>query len=390
MLKNMKARSTKSFNFGFALKEADLRRTIELSRGQLQKVCGDSAIKEDFTLTFFNGTIVENLDIEEVLAQENLGSVQIEQLDAKLTSGTGDDTALIELSFCNATRVQDRSDSPVSFKIYSSSRDWTFVTSSLIEERIVKVSRPFGWLLKALGEPWPYVLLIMTLVLATVYFIRYDTSESSLYSDLRLARLRLQSLEYATVFDPTRFPPSLSDYRVKFSEFYTPETTLLEKLEKKRPENAIDAFETFILIEQTKAEMEAEKQIAYAKWQDQAQSWLQDERAKLLAGKESQSADERAAYTSEIESLQKQIDQQAGGWAAWSFWHKLIASAVGIIAIPFLLWLLLQRFYPLYNFVWGDYLDVFDRNTGVLKVVFVVVIIGIVVSTIGGLIANRF
>lgn len=46
------------------------------------------------------------------------------------------------------------------------------------------------------------------------------------------------------------------------------------------------------------------------------------------------------------------------------------------------------KYYLVYNFRWGEYLEKFNKWESFRKTVFIVVVIGIVVSTIGGIIAN--
>jgi hypothetical protein len=48
----------------------------------------------------------------------------------------------------------------------------------------------------------------------------------------------------------------------------------------------------------------------------------------------------------------------------------------------------LIRYYPAYNFCWGDYLDVFQRKESRRKFILVVVVVGVLVSFVGGILAN--
>ncbi|MDD5087494.1 MAG: hypothetical protein PHI18_01680, partial [bacterium] len=63
----------------------------------------------------------------------------------------------------------------------------------------------------------------------------------------------------------------------------------------------------------------------------------------------------------------------------------LLASFGIFFGIP----LILQRLYPLYNFCWGDYVDHFRRRETTRKWVLSVIVVGVVVSFIGSLLASR-
>jgi len=73
--------------------------------------------------------------------------------------------------------------------------------------------------------------------------------------------------------------------------------------------------------------------------------------------------------------------------------ESFLVIGVVVAALPLALLLLavvfIIRYYPIYNFVWGDYVQEFQRRESARKFWFVVIGVGIVVSCIGGLIANR-
>lgn len=60
----------------------------------------------------------------------------------------------------------------------------------------------------------------------------------------------------------------------------------------------------------------------------------------------------------------------------------------GLVVIGVLIYLYLWKLYPLHNFCWGDYLEVFKRKETALKTFNTVVIWGLVISIIGGVITN--
>lgn len=60
-----------------------------------------------------------------------------------------------------------------------------------------------------------------------------------------------------------------------------------------------------------------------------------------------------------------------------------------IVLLMFLFSIYLKKLYPLYNFCWGDYLDVFNKKESTRKTINTVIIIGLIISIIGSLIANK-
>ena len=61
------------------------------------------------------------------------------------------------------------------------------------------------------------------------------------------------------------------------------------------------------------------------------------------------------------------------------FFSALVLGLIGAFFV---------RFYPVFNFCWGDYTQEFQRKEGVRKFVLIVVILGLVVSFVGGILAN--
>lgn len=137
----MRTEAQRGFLHGFVLTEQELRRIVDLATQQLSKVLPPSEIVYKFALRFRNGAIATTSSIEEVLAQENMGSGAIVRLE--LTIGRDGPNPLwrIELDFIDADADERASATSVRYKVLGEERDWVFVTSSQLEERIRRIRR---------------------------------------------------------------------------------------------------------------------------------------------------------------------------------------------------------------------------------------------------------
>ena len=64
------------------------------------------------------------------------------------------------------------------------------------------------------------------------------------------------------------------------------------------------------------------------------------------------------------------------------------AYLLGGLVVLITIYMFFVRYYLVYNFLWGDYLEYFKKNENIRKFVLVIIIIGILVSFIGGILAN--
>lgn len=49
----------------------------------------------------------------------------------------------------------------------------------------------------------------------------------------------------------------------------------------------------------------------------------------------------------------------------------------------------MNKMFPPYNFVWGDYIEVYQRKKSIRNIVFIIIGLGIIISAVGSLIANK-
>ncbi|WP_375562155.1 hypothetical protein ACE193_06285 [Bernardetia sp. OM2101] len=282
-MKKINVEANKSFYQGFVLSEQELRRFNDLIQEQLKKEeSGD--IQNSFSVIFENGVVAETYDIEEIFIIENSGSSKIVKLEVVCEIL---DTRRISLEFTNTDSANASTEVSIRYNINGLTRDWVFVTSSLIEERIKKIKR---WNLSYDSKGRKYrhfsVIIIPLFMLIPLIFLVFGgfTKRSDTIKEIR------------------------ADYE---------SGKLTEPIE------------------------------ALLRIQESGQS---------------------------LEGLNP---------------LKYIFAALGVLIISvitiyfYFLWL-----YPVYNFCWGDYLETFRKRESLRKTVNTVVIIGLVISVVGGLIAN--
>ncbi|MBP9096034.1 MAG: hypothetical protein KBG21_05455 [Ignavibacteria bacterium] len=137
-MENIYVEANENFYFGFVLTEQELRRIIETIDDQLKKTHQTENLKFNYELKYENGIVAKTDNIEDLFQQENTGSSKIMRL--MITGQIGLEVSFhqIQLTFTNPKSEEE---SPIKYKIKGKSRDWVFVASSTLEERVRKVKR---------------------------------------------------------------------------------------------------------------------------------------------------------------------------------------------------------------------------------------------------------
>lgn len=68
---------------------------------------------------------------------------------------------------------------------------------------------------------------------------------------------------------------------------------------------------------------------------------------------------------------------------------KTIFYGLIFIVICLLGYWFVKKMFPPYNFIWGDYIEVYKRKKSIRNVVFVIIGLGIIISAVGSLIASK-
>lgn len=279
--------ANKSFNHGFVLPEPELRRFNDLIREQIKKINPEPTITFRYLLKFQNGVVAETDNIDIVFSQENEGSKKIISV---VIIGQDQLDNSISVDFYNTDSDNIHSDHSIRYSIKSTDRDWVFVTSSQLEERIQKIKR----------------------------------HNFSLKNDKIFSRL----------FWP--LIPFLGGFIVLF--------IMLGSIADR-------------------------------------DDYLPEIKERYLKG-EIKGTDE-LLFTLEEAKNKKMQDL---GFADLFFYPGLTFGI--LIALYLFFHFYIWKFYPLYNFCWGDYLDIYKKKETARKTFNTVVIIGLLVSIIGGIISN--
>lgn len=144
LLKAMKTEAKRTYLSGFALTEAELRRLHEVLAQQMSRTPVGEGFRTEYQLKYKNGSVASPESIDDVLSQENFGSGSIIRLGMELSDAEEKPSNLIGVQFTNTDEADDPPYYPISYFVRGQDRDWVFVTSSQIDERIGKIKR-FSW-----------------------------------------------------------------------------------------------------------------------------------------------------------------------------------------------------------------------------------------------------
>ncbi|MCD5360310.1 hypothetical protein [Chromobacterium aquaticum] len=139
----MKTEIHRTFSWGFVLSEQELRRIAQTATEHILKTTAQ--IDVDFTACahLSNGATTESSSIDDLVALENDGSKAIESVRLEWKCKSAPERFHVLLIFQNAAKNRKNWDS-ISLSIESDSRDWAFVASSELEERI-KRTKIMAW-----------------------------------------------------------------------------------------------------------------------------------------------------------------------------------------------------------------------------------------------------
>jgi hypothetical protein len=181
----------KAYDWGFVLSEQDLRRIIQTCQEDISKNYKDDH-RQNINVKLKNGSIIECQNIDDIFSIENAASKSVEYI--KIDFIPNDDTKSewsISINFQNPF-VSRESWNSVNFVVSGDSRDWVFVTTTDIEERIkkTKTTIPYHLLFSKKEE----ILLVCTIIGATLCVISYY-SDINYFQSIALNDLKLRHKE---------------------------------------------------------------------------------------------------------------------------------------------------------------------------------------------------
>ena len=136
--RSMKTEAKKSYDCGFALAEGELRRLHDVLSQQIRRTRIEDEFQASYELKFRNGSVAYPSTLDEVLEQENFGSAAIVRLKMEVRDKTDEAANRISVEFVNADDDEEFNDS-IRYGVLGEDRDWVFITSSQLDERIGKI-----------------------------------------------------------------------------------------------------------------------------------------------------------------------------------------------------------------------------------------------------------
>jgi hypothetical protein len=285
-MENIFVQSDKSYNQGFLITEQELRRLVDMISDQLKKVDRILEPELSYTIKFKNGVVATTEILTDIFTLENGGLGEIINFELKASTGKEKNAHEIKIEFKREnSRYFPYLKRPIEHSIKGKSRDWVFVTSSQIEERINKLKPPGISIL-----------------------------DSARFNELIFAGC-IFFIVFLSIVSNTFFKNNKSEY--------------INDIETKWKANEItDPIEVLLIFEKNKGSLNLEP-IKY-----------------------------------------------------------VLMFFLVLIILYFLFKMFVKKYYPLYNFCWGDYLEEYNSKEKLRKNFIALFVIGILVSIIGGLVAN--
>lgn len=172
-MNNLYVESAKNYIQGFILKEQDFRKIVSLTNEQFYKE-GVNNVVWNFFVGFKNGAVAKTNDINEVLTLENEGQKQITSLRIE-ANGTkvqeSDYTVSIDFNLLNNRYIKQ----PIQLIVKGLSRDWVFLTTAELDEKINKLKRT-TWPPISLRAGDSFILLFLPL--SMLFFLIFPSSPS--------------------------------------------------------------------------------------------------------------------------------------------------------------------------------------------------------------------
>ncbi len=139
----MRTEASKALKSGFELTEQELRRIYDALVQQMDRINAPQAsdLVVTFEVKFRNGVIAEPATLDEILSLENIGSGKVEKLKIRMEKDIEAAKTSILLEFINVDSETEIGSDAISYSITGNDRDWVFITSSQLEERLTRIRK---------------------------------------------------------------------------------------------------------------------------------------------------------------------------------------------------------------------------------------------------------
>ena len=293
-MNHINVEANESFEYGFILTESELRRIVDTINDQFKKLDQNVEINTIYEIKYANGVVASTTILDDIIKEENSGSAKIVRLQISSDSNALDHQHKTVITFEDTEG--DSAQYPIKYKIIGSSRDWVFVTSSMLEERIKKIKRSDTVFNLISGEGRGYrslrLLFTMLLLIISMFFGLFSSFKGSAKTSAELNNIE-KLWRIGKIKDPIAVSIMIERIRLKEVDNIKP----------------FSMFKPMILL--------------------------------------------------------------------------FILLVAGFLSVQ-----LMNRYYPRYNFCWGDNLLLFEKTETRRKNIFWIVIVGFIISVVSGLVST--
>lgn len=174
----MKTEAVQKYRTGFALTESELRRLHEVLIQQIMKTPVGDKYLTGYELKYRNGSVSYPASIEDVLAQENFGTAGITRLQIEVFDKAEKPSNKIGVQFTNVDEEENYH--PISYLVSGEDRDWVFVTSSQLDERIGKIKlfspNQIVYRKSNLLFAFPFLISMVLMIFALYFSVHHHVS----------------------------------------------------------------------------------------------------------------------------------------------------------------------------------------------------------------------
>jgi hypothetical protein len=136
----VKTEAKKQYRCGFALTESELRRLHDLFVQQIKRTSAGDEFQANYEIKYRNGSVGYPASLDEVLAQENSGSASVLRFKMGVSGKGAEPSNMIGVQFSNEDEDEGGYYYPaIASVVLGEDRDWAFLTSSQLDERIAKI-----------------------------------------------------------------------------------------------------------------------------------------------------------------------------------------------------------------------------------------------------------
>lgn len=135
----MKTEISRSFTWGYALSEQELRRIVQTCLEHLLKI-GIEDPSQHYEARLRDGAIFSTKSIDDILSLENGGSRTIERLTIRYEDEQDRESASIEITYQDGQKNRKNWTS-ISYSVTGPSRDWAFVAASELDDRVKRTKK---------------------------------------------------------------------------------------------------------------------------------------------------------------------------------------------------------------------------------------------------------